>query len=266
VPALEAAGASFVSLANNHVLDYREPALRDTESHLTEAGIANAGAGTNRESALEPTVFEAGDLTVAAFGLTDQSEEFAAAESEPGTAFATLDPSVSATRSLVEEILDSAAAHDPDLVVASLHWGPNWETEPRAVHEAFGRWLVDQGVDVVHGHSAHVLQGSRCTAGDRLFMTRGLRRRLRRLHRPRGRPQQAKRPLRTRRAGRRPRRAGRRADRDRRRGGDAGGRRYRRVGARDTLTDRSAAFGTEVEQSDEHLAFPLGGTDPSVTT
>jgi len=27
---------------------------------------------------------------------------------------------------------------------------------------------------------------------------------------------------------------------------------------RDTLTDRSAAFGTEVEQSDEHLAFPLG--------
>jgi len=66
---------------------------------------------------------------------------------------------VSPTRSLVEEILDRAETHDPDLVVASLHWGPNWETEPRAVHERFGRWLVDQGVDVVHGHSAHVLQG-----------------------------------------------------------------------------------------------------------
>ncbi|ACM56656.1 CapA family protein [Halorubrum lacusprofundi] len=159
VPALEAAGASFVSLANNHVLDYREPALRDTASHLTDAGIAHAGAGTNRESALEPAVFEADDLTVAAFGLTDQSEEFAAGASEPGTAFATLDPAVSPTRSLVEEILDRAETHDPDLVVASLHWGPNWETEPRAVHERFGRWLVDQGVDVVHGHSAHVLQG-----------------------------------------------------------------------------------------------------------
>jgi len=111
VPALEAAGASFVSLANNHVLDYREPALRDTESHLTEAGIANAGAGTNRESALEPTVFEAGDLTVAAFGLTDQSEEFAAAESEPGTAFATLDPSVSATRSRSSKRFSTARRH-----------------------------------------------------------------------------------------------------------------------------------------------------------
>jgi poly-gamma-glutamate synthesis protein (capsule biosynthesis protein) len=66
---------------------------------------------------------------------------------------------ISATRSLVEGILDRAAEHDPDLVVASLHWGPNWETEPRAVHERFGRWLIERGVDVVHGHSAHVLQG-----------------------------------------------------------------------------------------------------------
>ncbi|WP_123620089.1 CapA family protein [Halorubrum sp. CSM-61] len=159
VPALEAAGASFVSLANNHVLDYGEPALRDTGSHLSDAGIAHAGAGTDRDAALEPATFEAGELTVAAFGLTDQSAEFAASESEPGTAFATLDPSVSATRSLVEGILDRAEAHDPDLVVASLHWGPNWETEPRPVHERFGRWLIERGVDAVHGHSAHVLQG-----------------------------------------------------------------------------------------------------------
>jgi len=159
VPALEAAGASFVSLANNHVLDYGEPALRDTDSHLTDAGIAHAGAGTDRDSALEPATFEAGDLTVAAFGLTDQASEFAAAESGPGTAFATLDSSESTTRSLVEGVLDRAEAHDPDLVVASLHWGPNWETEPRSVHERFGRWLIDRGVDVVHGHSAHVLQG-----------------------------------------------------------------------------------------------------------
>ena len=159
VPALEAAGASFVSLANNHVLDYGERALRDTDTHLTEAGIAHAGAGTDRQSALEPAVFEAGDRTVAAFGLTDQAREFAAGASTPGTAFVTLEPGRSATRSLVEAILDRAAAHDPDLVVASLHWGPNWETEPRAVHERFGRWLIERGVDVVHGHSAHVLQG-----------------------------------------------------------------------------------------------------------
>ena len=159
IPALEAAGASFVSLANNHILDFRESALRATRAHLADAGIARAGAGTDRRAALEPAVFEAGDLTVAAFGLTDQAEAFAASADGPGTAFATLDPAVPETRSLVEEILETARTHDPDLVVASLHWGANWETEPRRVHERFGRWLVDRGVDVVHGHSAHVLQG-----------------------------------------------------------------------------------------------------------
>ena len=159
VPALEAAGASFVSLANNHVLDYREPALRDTRARLAEAGIARAGAGRNADAALEPATFEAGDLTVAAFGLTDQSTAFAATDADPGTAFARLDPAVRETRALVADVLDRVAEHDPDLVVASLHWGANWETEPRAVHERFGRWLVERGVDVVHGHSAHVLQG-----------------------------------------------------------------------------------------------------------
>jgi len=159
VPALEAAGASFVSLANNHVLDYGEPALRDTRTHLADAGIARAGAGTTVDEALEPATFEAGDATVAAFGLTDQSTAFAATDTDPGTAFARLDPSVRETRALVGDMLDRVADREPDLVVASLHWGANWETEPRAVHERFGRWLVDKGVDVVHGHSAHVLQG-----------------------------------------------------------------------------------------------------------
>ena len=159
VPALEAAGTSFVSLANNHVLDYGEPALRDTRRHLADAGIARAGAGIDIDEALEPATFEAGDLTVAAFGLTDQSTAFAATDADPGTAFARLDPAVRETRALVGDALDRVAALDPDLVVASLHWGANWETAPREVHERFGRWLVEQGVDVVHGHSAHVLQG-----------------------------------------------------------------------------------------------------------
>lgn len=159
VPALEAADVSFASLANNHILDFREQALRDTRDHLDDAGIAHAGAGPDRETALEPTVFEAGGLTVGAFGLTDQASNFAAGESSAGTAFVRLDRTSSTTRVLVEDAIDEVAEHDPDLVVASLHWGPNWETEPSGTHERFARWLVDAGVDVVHGHSAHVLQG-----------------------------------------------------------------------------------------------------------
>ena len=159
VPALRAADASVVSLANNHILDFRAPALADTRTYLDAAGVAHAGAGMDRSEAFEPAVAETGGLTVATVALTDQYQAYAASGDEAGTAYLTLDSSVSATRERVDAALERAREHDPDLVVASLHWGPNWETAPSNTQRSFARWLIERGVDVVHGHSAHVLQG-----------------------------------------------------------------------------------------------------------
>ena len=44
-------------------------------------------------------------------------------------------------------------------MVFSLHWGPNMVKFPPSAFQAFARRLVDAGVDIVHGHSAHVFQG-----------------------------------------------------------------------------------------------------------
>jgi len=159
VPALAVADVSVAGLANNHVLDFGESGLRETVTHLDTAGVAHAGAGPNRDAALEPAVSDAGDLIVAVISLTDRWAAYAAGEHSPGTAYTPLDRSVGATRAIVRDTLDRVAAADPDLVVASLHWGPNWETAPSPTQQGFARWLVDRGVDVVHGHSAHVLQG-----------------------------------------------------------------------------------------------------------
>jgi poly-gamma-glutamate synthesis protein (capsule biosynthesis protein) len=158
-PALRAADVSVVSLANNHVLDFREPALTDTRTHLAGADVAHAGAGMDRVEAFEPAVTAAGELTVATLALTDQYEPYAATPDGAGTAYLTLDESVPETRDQVGMALDRARESDPDLVVASLHWGPNWDTTPSESQQSFAQWLVEQGVDVVHGHSAHVLQG-----------------------------------------------------------------------------------------------------------
>jgi len=159
IPALEAAGVSFASLANNHLLDFGPVALADTRSHLAEAGIAHAGAGPDRETAFEPTTVEIGGLDVGVLALTDQSRSYAAGESTPGTAYLTLDPRLARTRRVVDRALREVYEAGADLVVASLHWGPNWVVRPAATQRAFARWLVDRGVDVVHGHSAHALQG-----------------------------------------------------------------------------------------------------------
>jgi poly-gamma-glutamate synthesis protein (capsule biosynthesis protein) len=158
IPALQAAGTSFASLANNHVLDFGRVALEDTLANLSRAGIAHAGAGLDREAAVEPALIEVQGIEIAVLALTDQSPSYAALAGKPGTAYADLSDSYPA-RHLVGTGLERARELDPDLTVATLHWGPNWKTVPSGDRQAFARWLIDRGVDVVHGHSAHVIQG-----------------------------------------------------------------------------------------------------------
>ncbi len=159
VPALRVGNASVVTLANNHSLDFGATALAETRSYLENAGVSYTGAGPDRTAAFQPAVTDIGGVTVATIGLTDRYGEYAATETEPGTAHVTLDPAVFEARQSVRQALASAERHNPDLVVVSLHWGPNWTTAPEDSQQAFAHWLIEQGVDIVHGHSAHVLQG-----------------------------------------------------------------------------------------------------------
>ena len=47
-----------------------------------------------------------------------------------------------------------------DVVVVSLHWGGNWGYEIAASQQQFAHDLLDRaGVDLVHGHSSHHVQG-----------------------------------------------------------------------------------------------------------
>ena len=159
VPALVAAGVDGVTLANNHVLDFGEVALSDTLSALDGAGIERTGAGRDVDEAREPAVLSVGGLVVAVVGFTDNTPEFAADEGTPGTARIEMNPDDPDARAAVRDALDRADGVEPDLVVASLHWGPNMVVEPPEGFRRFARFLVDAGVDLIHGHSAHVFQG-----------------------------------------------------------------------------------------------------------
>ncbi len=159
VPALDGANVRFAALANNHVLDFGEPALRDTLAALDDGGIAHAGAGETATDARRPALVTVGDVDVAVVSFADHYAEYAATADRPGTAYLECDPEDPDTRAAVDDALERASERDPDLLVASLHWGPNWVEYPDDRYREFGRWLVDRGVDLVHGHSAHVVQG-----------------------------------------------------------------------------------------------------------
>jgi poly-gamma-glutamate synthesis protein (capsule biosynthesis protein) len=159
VPALDAGNVQFTALANNHAMDYGAVALTDTIDVLEAEGIETAGTGRTPEAAREPATFTAGGLDVAVVSFADEYEVYAATEDRPGIAWAETDPESSRTRRVVGSSIERAKATDPDLLVASVHWGENWVERPNDRLVAFGHWLVEQGVDLVHGHSAHVVQG-----------------------------------------------------------------------------------------------------------
>ncbi len=158
VPALREAGVDWATLANNHLLDFEEPALLDTLDALDEAGIAWSGAGPNVWAARAPATVDVDGLTVAFVSLTDNTPEYAAGRNSPGVAHLEFDFDDADDRAVVRAMLDEAREADPDLLVASLHLGPNIVAEPFESHERWCRWLCAEGVDVVHGHSAHVFQ------------------------------------------------------------------------------------------------------------
>lgn len=149
-------------LANNHVLDWGCAGLLETLETLTAAGIKTAGAGRDAEQAAEPaalTVSKGARVVVFAFGSPTSGVplEWAARGNRPGVNVLA-DFSDQAVREVAATI--KRHARDDDIVLVSIHWGPNWGYAIPAEQTAFARRLIDEaGVDVVHGHSSHHVKG-----------------------------------------------------------------------------------------------------------
>jgi poly-gamma-glutamate synthesis protein (capsule biosynthesis protein) len=59
----------------------------------------------------------------------------------------------------VREGIQAARDAGADLVVFSIHWGPNMRQVPSPGFVTFAHAVMDAGADIFHGHSAHIFQG-----------------------------------------------------------------------------------------------------------
>jgi poly-gamma-glutamate capsule biosynthesis protein CapA/YwtB (metallophosphatase superfamily) len=157
VGCLTAAGLDCCCLANNHVLDWGHAGLAETLRTLDEAGVARAGAGASAAEAVAPAVLAVpgkGRVLVFSMGATTSGipEDWAATEDRSGVDLLP-DPSDRTARRVARRV--AAAKRPGDVAVASIHWGANWGHEVPGEQVRFAHRLVEQGVDVVHGHSSH---------------------------------------------------------------------------------------------------------------
>jgi poly-gamma-glutamate synthesis protein (capsule biosynthesis protein) len=157
IAALASGNYRCMALANNHMLDFGEEGLFDTRRHLAEARIAFAGAGRNAEEAGAPAVFDASGAKVGFVSITNTVRSFAARAARPGTNYWKIRSDRSNLGRLATLIHD-LRRNGAEVIVLSAHWGPNYRWWPPHRYRRFAREAVNLGVDIVHGHSAHVLQ------------------------------------------------------------------------------------------------------------
>jgi len=155
---LRAAAIDCCVLGNNHILDWGRCGLLETLATLENFHVKSAGAGKNLAQASAPAILEvAGDhrLLVFSFGCVTSGipDSWAATSGHPGINLLTEISEKTAAR-VADEI---ARVHGPDdLVIVSVHWGPNWGYAVSAAQRSFAYTLIDRaGVSIVHGHSSH---------------------------------------------------------------------------------------------------------------
>ncbi|MDX8479543.1 CapA family protein [Mesorhizobium sp. VK24D] len=158
VGCIAAADIDCCILANNHVADWGSAGLKNTLRAIQQAGLATAGAGLDADRAAAPAMLEGAPgkrLLVFAFACPSSGvpDHWAAATNRPG---------VNVLASLGENALTAVIRsidrwrRPGDVVLVSVHWGPNWGYEVPAAHIRFAHGLIDSArVDVVHGHSSH---------------------------------------------------------------------------------------------------------------
>ena len=157
VATLEIGRVDFASLANNHIGDFGTEGLLETLRVLDRAGIAHAGAGADRAAACAPARLAVDGQRIAVVACADHPPEWSALPSTPGIHYVRVsrhpEDFAAVERALAE------ARRDVDLVVFSIHWGPNMRARPTAEFREFARAVVAAGADIFWGHSAHVVQG-----------------------------------------------------------------------------------------------------------
>jgi poly-gamma-glutamate capsule biosynthesis protein CapA/YwtB (metallophosphatase superfamily) len=154
---LVAGNVKCVSLANNHILDCAREGLIDTRRHLAEAGIACAGAGANLAEAMAPAIFRANGVSIGFLSITNTMRPFAARAAKPGSYFLPIRTD-RATRKRLGDQAAELRRRGADIRILSVHWGPNLRPWPPRRYRRFARAMIEAGFDIVHGHSAHLLQ------------------------------------------------------------------------------------------------------------
>ena len=161
----------FACLANNHICDFEAEGMRETVEVLDREGIAHAGAGMDVAAARAPARLTLNGVRISVLASADHPFTWAATPTSPGINYTPI--SVELEQFAAVEGAIAAARQGADLVIFSIHWGPNMRSRPTAAFRDFAHKVIDAGADIFWGHSAHLVQGIELCQGKLILYDTG---------------------------------------------------------------------------------------------
>jgi len=154
--AMQCLRINYVSLANNHALDFGLRGLTDTAATLDALKIHYGGVSHSFGSGYSDNDEERGiflrrpdGVTILLLAATTHPADFA-------PAVRVLPPDMDELVADVERARRQPRGFRGP-IVCSLHWSDNYLAAPTPEMTRLGRRLIDAGATIVHGHSAHHL-------------------------------------------------------------------------------------------------------------
>ncbi len=146
---LKYAGVHLAALANNHIMDYDSPGIRETLESCQKHDIHTVGVGTSREEAARP------------FSITIKGKKLAILNFADNEFLSTTDSSyqcnpIDPVRAF-NDLGQVRQTHDYLLVI--LHAGNEFYELPSPRTKELYRYLVDLGADAIIAHHTHAFSG-----------------------------------------------------------------------------------------------------------
>jgi len=131
VGVLYGSSVEAVNLANNHTRDYGEVSYEDTKQIMADYGITSFGTD-------EIALMDIKGIKVGLIGTNALNRSM---------------------RASYPKIFEELKGMEPDLIIASFHWGTERAPIANRDQVTLAHQAIDNGADLVIGHHPHVLQG-----------------------------------------------------------------------------------------------------------
>ncbi len=144
------AGFNLVSLANNHTLDRGEKAVISSCNYWKTKDVLAAGSYTSNEEANEIKIKEKNGIKYTLLAYTYGTNGIPVPQGKDYLVNIYSDEKV---KNDIEKVRDKV-----DVLLVSMHWGNEYQTEPTAEQKRQAEYLSSLGVDIIIGTHPHIIE------------------------------------------------------------------------------------------------------------